>query len=162
MTVSADYIRWITASVNKKFYAAAQAAGIPMYVEGMSNRATDLLEDFYEMRHDGPYLRDLNAGEFLTYLEVNIAVTVRQDTDNYRYDTLIGTMVSVFYAGPIHVYKYGDNPQDDGSLIGCLYLRQEFKRDRLEVNRLERIHKDIRLRQALIEGHYEGQFTVPS
>lgn len=162
MTVSSDYTRWVTASVNKFFYSAAQAAKIYMYVEGMPNRQTQRHEDYYEMRHDGPYLREISQDEFKTYLEVNILVSVRQDTDTYRYDELIGIIVSAVYAGPIEVYKYGAKPQDTGDFIGCLYLKQEGQRDRLEVNRLERIEKEVRLRQAMIEGHYEGQFSLPA
>jgi hypothetical protein len=56
----------------------------------------------------------------------------------------------------ISVYKYGDGPNDDQTLIGCLDLLQdERKRERVQVNNFGIIESSTMIQQGTVEGHYE-------
>jgi hypothetical protein len=155
--ISANLVRWITASIYKRFYEAR--GSLEMYVEGQPARTTQDNADYYELRLDGPNIKEVSNNYFLVYLEVNVLITTKVQSNLLNHDNHIGTIVSAFTAGPLHIYKYGDGDDDDGSFVGCLRLLQD-KRNALEVNRFGIIDKSTSLRQATVEGHYEDYLAL--
>lgn len=155
MSANPNWPRWIFATVSKHFQDASTAAGIPLFIEGQ-HRATRKLKDFFEMRTDGPTLREVSKGCWVLRLEINIIVQSTMDDTNYhRIHQNVGIVAQAFDRA-ISVFKFGNNPQDDGSFVGCLELIQNREsRDFIEINHFGQIDKQTKLMQASVEGHYK-------
>jgi hypothetical protein len=155
-----NFTRWVRASV-EDFFNNSKGSTM-MYFEEDPNRYTQGEGSYYEFRMDGPNISELSRGEFQVYLEVNILISAVISTDLHHIDDLIGRIQAAMLSGPIPVFRYGDpsNTENDGTFIDCLDLMQERKHDLLEVNRFGRIHQDVALRQATVEGHYKSIFSL--
>jgi len=149
-----NWPRWIFASVSKHFLDAASAESIPLFIEGQ-HRDTRLEKDFFELRTDGPTLREVSKGCFVFGLEINIIVqSAMNDTNYHRIHQNVGVAAAAFDKG-IPVYKKGSGPDDDQSFVGCLQLLQNREtRDFVEINHFGQIDKQTKLMQASVEGHY--------
>jgi hypothetical protein len=160
MSLDPKFVRWVRAST-EKFFDDAQDTYM-MYFEEDPNRFTSLESSYYEFRMDGPDISELSHGVYQVYTEVNILVSSVITEDLHEIDDMIGTIVARMLSGPIHLYKYGvaTNPANDGSFIGCLPLMQKARHDLLEVNRFGRIHRDVAMKQATVEGHYKETFSL--
>jgi hypothetical protein len=51
------------------------------------------------------------------------------------------------------VFKYGEGPEDDETLLGCLTLRSG-KRDAIRVIHFGQISREDRLRQSAVDARY--------
>jgi len=60
---------------------------------------------------------------------------------------------------PIPIYKYGSNPGDDESLIGCLTLRKS-RGDSIRLIHFGQISREDRIRQAAVDGRYEMYLSI--
>lgn len=150
-----NWPRWFGASVNKHFKPMDPVEGIPVFFEGQVRQTFDL-DDFIEVRMDGPYWRELNRNEFLLYIEVNILtqVNILPDKNLYRILTIDGIIAE--YLTTIPVYKLGNEAGDDGSQIGCLTLvGNPALRDWSKRNEFGQIETKTPLRQTTTEAHYE-------
>lgn len=156
MSANPNWPRWIFASVSKHFADAASVAGVPLFIEGQ-HRDTLELKDFFEMRMDGPTLREVSKGCWVLRIEINILVQSAMDDSNYhRIHQDVG-IVSAAFEKSIGVYKKGRNDPDpdDQSFLGCLKLIQNAStRDFLEINHFGQIDTKTKLIQATVEGHY--------
>ena len=152
MSANKHWARWSFASVSKHFDDTRQ--GYPLYIEGQ-HRDTDTLEDFFEFRMDGPTLRESSKGFWILRIDVNIlASSTIDDEDYHKIHKLVGIAQAAFEDIP--VYKYGDGPDDDQSLLGCYQLKQSRrKRDFVEAHQFGRIDISVPLIQAMVEGHFE-------
>jgi len=141
--------------VSKHFFDAAAAESIPLFIEGQ-HRNTRLLKDFFEMRTDGPTLREVSKGCYILGLEINILVqSAMNDTNYHTIHQNVGVAAAAFEKG-IPVYKKGSGPDDDQSFVGCLQLLQSREsRDYVEINHFGQIDTKTNLMQASVEGHYE-------
>lgn len=144
--------RWIFTSISKHFNDRKR--DLTMFIEGQW-RKTRGLKDFIELRVDGPRITEVSKGYWKIYCEVNMAIqSTMDDKDNHRIEKSIGIVVMAF--SDIYVYRLGDGPQDDGSLLGCLKLIQDIPtRERLQVYRLGQVDNVDKLMQAVVEGHYK-------
>jgi len=155
MSANPNWPRWIFATISRHFTDAAQLAGLPLFIEGQ-HRATRDFKDFFELRLDGPLMREISKDCWLLQIEVNILVQSIMDEKNYhRLHQNVGTLTAAFEKS-INVWRYGNNPQDDKSFVGCLQLLQDSEhRDYLEVNHFGQIDIKTKLIQATVEGHYK-------
>lgn len=156
MSANPNWPRWIFATVSKHFADALT----PLFIEGQ-HRDTRELKDFFEMRLDGPTLREVSKGYWILRIEINILVQSAMDDKNYhRIHQSVGNAAAAFDA-VINVYKYGNNIQDDQSFVGCLRLLQNREtRDYLEINHFGQIDKKTKLMQATVEGHYQMELET--
>jgi len=79
----------------------------------------------------------------LYYLDVEINVLCQTLVDprkHYSAQVMVGTFAKAF-RNLISVYKYGDGPLDDDSLLACFHLQRVIK-------------NDTKILQTTIEGHY--------
>jgi hypothetical protein len=155
MNINKNWSRWIFASLSKHFADAYAAAGIPLFIEGQ-HRNTRLLANFFELRVDGPTLREVSKGCWIFRVEVNILVqSAMNDTNYHVVHQNVGIAASAFEKG-IPVFKKGSGADDDQSFVGCLQLLQnERSRDFVEINHFGQIDVKTKLMQATVEGHYE-------
>jgi hypothetical protein len=143
--------KWIFASVAKHFDDRKQT--LPLFIEGMV-RQTNKETNWAEFRLDGPYLTEVSRGQWYIEIEVNVLVESATNTqDAYIYLKNVGIMAAAF-TKTIKVFRLGDEAGDDGSLVGCLILKQEY-REKLVISHFGETHPNEKQRQSQIEGHYE-------
>lgn len=143
--------RWIFASCTKHFYALR--GGIPMYIEGEKKVIGSSASNF-ELRMDGPRFTEIAHNQFYVFVELNILVSCpRSDTNFHEIHKNVGIAAKAFTG--IKLYKYGTAVVDDGTLFGCLNLKQKWRNDSLEINHFGQVGPAKDLLQASVEGHYQ-------
>jgi hypothetical protein len=153
MPVNKEWPRWIFASICKHFDARKQ--GISMYVEGQL-RLVDDLQEFFELRIDGPNLTEVSHKYWKLYLEVNVLIqSIKDDADFHRDQRLCGIIASAFTDIPL--FKYGGSSVDDGTeSLGCLTLLQDARsKEKITISHFGQIEPNTNLIQSTVEGHYE-------
>lgn len=151
--------RWVFASFSKHFAAHfATPPAIPLYVEG-DDRDTATIKDFAEFRLDGPRVRKLSKNYYRLFVPVNILVSSGMDDQTvYRLHKTMGVALSGF-AHSISVFKLGNTPDDDQSLLVCMNLLNSPIHE-IKENHFGQVDTTTRIQQATVEGHYEGFITT--
>jgi hypothetical protein len=157
-----NLIRWVAASVIKHFYAYKGDYPLsvdPERIEKRDKRA------WVELRIDGPFFRKL-AGYTQLDVEVNLLFSAHLDNDETRLlFQLQGQYLAAMLSSrnktiPIEVRRYGDNPGDDGSLVGCLVITPIVSGDReIRASNFAKIDVGTRLWQGNLEAHYRMQVS---
>lgn len=155
MAYNISWVKWIHSSVIKYVTDTLTTAGVPFHVEG-GVRKTGKLDDFVEVRIDGPHSNEPSSGFYILRLEVNLLVQTNLEVDKnlYKHAERLGLCVNTLDA-VIPVYKYGSDAADDGTQIGCLTIVDEKPRDYVKVNDFGQLETNVRLRMASVEAHYE-------
>jgi hypothetical protein len=158
MSINANWARWIFASVSDHFNTRFPT--VELYIEGQ-HRDTSKLKEYLELRMDGPTWNEASKGYFIGSIDINILVTVTVNEEEYHRPHQLAGEVQATFDKSIDVFKYGCNPQDDQSHLGCLSLKQNrSNRDFVELNQFGIIGTDVPLMQSTVEGHYEITFCV--
>ena len=151
MGINPNWYRWIVASILKHFDAVK--GDYSLYIEG-DERDTDNLGHFAEIRTDSPFISQPCKGVKYLDMEINLLIqSVMDPEDLYKGMRVVGQFVQGFTQA-IKVYKYGNEPQDDGSLLGCLRTRKKRYEDTIDIGNFGIVHQDTKLTQYTIEGHY--------
>jgi len=146
----ADWVRWCYASINKHF--DNHKGNYELYLEGDDRTQLDENE-FAELRIDGPFLKFLIKGHYFLDIEINVLCQTHNDPrQHYKAQELVGVFTNAF-RNIIPVYRYGNGPFDDGSLLGCFHLQRDL-RESIDINYYGIIRQDTRLLQTTIEAHY--------
>jgi hypothetical protein len=147
-----NWERWVNVSVNKHF--AENKGDTECFIEGFT-RNTQQLEDYIEIRIDGPDVRETSRGKWKLYFEINILVVVKTThKDVYRIKRLTGRLVPLFL-DCIEVRRWGNGPEDDQTLLGCLKLIvPEQPKEKVQVAYFGKIRPDTDILQSTVEGHY--------
>lgn len=147
-----DWSRWCIASIILNFKNTI--GDVPFFVEGMA-RQTEHLAEYFELRIDGPYVRESAKEQWRLYFEVNVLVVTNMDlmTSIYRHDELKG-LASKSFTNNIEVKRHGERPVDDGTRLGFLRRRSRGQ-ERIQISEFGQIRPDVRLKQATVEGHYD-------
>lgn len=148
--INQDWTRWISASIHKHFYDRRQ--DIRLFSED-EERNTQKEKDLFELRIDGPFYEEESAGCYNITVEINVLVqSVIDRTDFQKIKRLCGIVVAAF-TSTIPVYKYGDQSDDDDTLLGCLNLATN-RRERVEIHNFGRVSPEKAIQQSTVEGHY--------
>ncbi len=148
--------RWIYASTGKYFNAIAEANSLHFFVEG-TNRETAEHQKYIEFRLDGPSITELSKNYYRLDVEINILWSFNQDDEDFHEtERLKGILMDAMQN--ICIYRFGDGPNDDDSLVGTLQLRQDSKTS-TRVNNFGQVRKDVRLMQGIVEGSYSMYHT---
>lgn len=145
-----NWVRWCYASINKHF--DSMKSSYALYIEG-DDRTLQSEAEFAELRIDGPFIE--TPQKFLYYLDVEINVLCQTHLDprrHYSAQVMVGVFARAF-KNTISVYRYGDGPLDDGSLLGCFHL-QRNRREKVDVSYFGIIKNNVRILQTTVEGHY--------
>lgn len=111
--------RWLKSSIAKYL---KDVATVPAIVEGLDDRSPAFMEapDRIEIRVNGPFTKELSAGYFRVTADVNVLVNSAMANKNaYTLDNILGTLHGAMDSA-IGVFRFGDGPDDDQTLIGCL------------------------------------------
>ena len=145
-----DWVRWCYASINK--YFDDRKGQHELYLEGDKRTQQDEVE-FAELRIDGPSIKRLARSCFYLNVEINVLCATHLDPrHHYTAQKMVGIFTKIF-TNNIPVYKYGDGPFDDSSLLGCFRLLGGGG-EAVDVNYFGIIKSDTKLLQTSIEGHY--------
>lgn len=145
--------RWIFASVSKHF--DDRKSPYALYIEGM-HRDTNKLEEFLELRIDGPLYTEVSHGYWKIYMEINMLAQCCKNNQNFhRMRQMTGNIMYMFEPC-INVYRYGPNDlPDDQSYVGVLQrLDQEEGRNNMQVSHFGQVDPVNQLEQATVEAHY--------
>ena len=150
--------RWIFASVADYFKQTAAGINLPILIEGIDEREAEKIRanDHVEFRLNGPAVTELSRGYFRLDVDVNLLLTSMMGGQTRNaYDIVQQTGIFLqAAAGPIPVLKWGEGPEDDETLLGCLTLRTG-KRDAVRVIHFGQISRDDRLRQSAVDARYQ-------
>jgi hypothetical protein len=157
MSINENWARWILASVST--YFDANRGGLPMFIEGQERDTKDE-KSLIELRIDGPWYTERTKGDWRVYVEINVLVqTTMLVRDFHNHHRNMGIVAAAY--GDIQIFRCGDGPDDDDSLLGCLKLMQnDRKRERVVTSNFGQIEPHIRVQQATLEGHFEMFLTV--
>lgn len=145
-----NWALWCKKSIIKHF--DDNKGDTTLFVEGFK-RDTDNLMDYLELRIDGPNIHENANDQWRLLFEVNVLVVMKENhEDAYRIDRLSGR-VSELFVPSIDVFKYGDQPDDEGTFFGCLILVPRLQ-ERIQVTNFGKIRPDTSILQTSVEGHY--------
>ena len=154
-----NWDRWILASVSDHFKINVQDVfSLKEFVEGQP-RDTNKNKQWFEVRMDGPFCKEQQKNQWLLVMEINCLVsTSMDDFDFHTHRQNTGNVASGFESC-INVYRYGDGPLDDQSLLGVLKLRKGLE-GRVVTTHFGQIDPIVKMQQTTIEGHYEMDLSV--
>jgi len=154
--------RWVFASIADYFSTIVTGINLPLLVEGVDERESEKMRgDHAELRVNGPFVRELSKNYWRIWVDINILLTnMMSMSQENAYDIAQwgGTFQEAMLK-PIPIYKYGSNPSDDESLIGCLTLRKS-KGDSVRLIHFGQISREDRIRQAAVDGRYEMYLSI--
>lgn len=144
--------RWIYASASL-FFKNTIAGRLPLYLEGQERRTEDVTNHL-EFRLDGPYVCEPTQGDYSIEFEINVLVVSKCDgVDHHKLYKDCGIALQCFKAIPI--YKYGDGPDDDQSVLECaLLVKGTDQRDAIRVSHFGKVDPSKQCLQSSVEGHY--------
>lgn len=149
--------RWIFASIAYYFKSIADANSIPYFVEGVDEREPqDMRQSHAEMRVTGPDIKEISNGYYQVNVIVNILLTSLMEMSGVNAYQIINWS-GIFAKNmqePVPIYKYGDGPEDDQSLIGCLRVR-DGKFDSVKIWHFGQVSRTDRVRQSEVDVLYE-------
>lgn len=153
--------RWIMGSVSKTMAAVAESLGLPVLVEGTSNRTDAFMQATrrVEIRITGPHVNRLSHEYWRADVDVSVLITQRCGGNRSVYDiqTYAGEFQSAM-SEPIAVYNYGSEDGDyvagqSSTLVhlGCLVPKREIA---VRVVNQGQVHPVDRVEQIEINGKY--------
>lgn len=146
--INPNWIRWVTASCRVHF--EANKGGYHLHFDGMDEDDLENQSTHAEYRIDGPSVTEFQGRQYRLDVAINILVQSKQDNvDLDKLKRIAGQFQSAFVS-TINVYKFGDGPDDDRTvLLGCLVLN-----DRVRWNNFGVVDETLKLEQGTIEGRY--------
>jgi hypothetical protein len=156
--VNPAWARWIFASLATLMKAVASTNHIPVLVEGLDERTTEFMDatDRVEVRISGPFIRDLSVATayYECTVDMNALFVSRYENGKNCYAILqvIGEFQAAMDA-PIPVYKYGDFPGDDSTILGVMEPRNK-RGDALRVMHFGQADLTNRIKQSLVDARY--------
>ena len=152
MSLSPHLARWVWASVSKSF--EDRRGWLYLFFEG-DDRAIPEADklNFAEFRMDGPRLHEVSRNYWQVDVYVNILIQTTMTNDTHAYFKTLGHVQSL-YVPCIPVYRYGDGPDDDGSLVGFLQLNIDKPLEQLKGSNFGQVDQTVRLQQGTVEANY--------
>ena len=151
MQADPNWSKWLHASVYNHFSQDDVLNDMKFFTEDMK-RDTNRVSEWLEVRIDGPRLEKTGTNNWIMWAEVNLLVSTHKNSKKLlRHQQNIGSVVAAITDIPI--YRYGDEDGDDGSLVGCLQLIQDFH-NKIDVIQMQVVEHAVELLQSMAEGHY--------
>lgn len=149
--IDPNWAKWIFASICK--YFEDNKGTLNLFIEGRDYDSVAEADKKVELRVDGPNIVEQSRGYFRFDVEINtICTIIRDDSDTYKIQRLTSFVSSLFK--DINVFRYGGEPQDDESFVGCLILKQDSS-EKVEISYFGQVEPRTRVMQSAIEGHYK-------
>ena len=148
--INANWGRWIYASVCQHF--EANRGTLRMFLEG-EHRETQNLQQFFELRMDGPFYQQFQKGYWKLIVEVNAIITVGKSDKDFHNIHLQTDFVTSMFTNIINTFRYGKEIQDDDTFLGCLQAEDGRRKD-LHVSHYGQLQPADDVLQAGVERHY--------
>lgn len=158
--INPSWARWIMASMANYFAPIAANVNLPILVDGIDDRATEVVESNHvELRVTGPFVTKQSKNCYHIYVDANLLFTNLVESENaYDLQTWCGVFQSAAQ-GPIDVYRWGNEIVDDQTYAFCLVPRKS-KFDAIRVLHFGQIGKVDRIRQSMVDVRYEAYITT--
>ncbi|REJ65633.1 MAG: hypothetical protein DWQ31_16975 [Planctomycetota bacterium] len=157
-TPDPNWPRWFFASIGDYFKTVADGINLPILIEGIDEREAEKIRaaDHVELRINGPAIREISAGYFRVWLDVNLLLTsIMGGQTKNAYDIVQQAGVLQQAASqPIPIFRFGNAPGDDGTSLGCLTARRG-RRENVTVFHFGQIGRDERVRQSAVDARFE-------
>ena len=158
MPANPNWPRWIFASLATYLKQVATDNQLAALVEGLDERSTQFMEasDRVEIRITGPFIRELSHSYWELKVDANVLLSSRFDGPDTKNRYTFAEIAGIFQAAmdaAIAVYRYGNQPGDDETLVGCLSpLTGRY--DAVRVFHFGQINTTDGLRQSMIDAKY--------
>jgi hypothetical protein len=125
-----------------------------VFIEG-THRGLPANTELLEFRMDGPMRKQPSRNYFILDIEINLLVrSFMDDTDFHKMRRSCGE-VATWLAKNHCIYRYGDGPDDDNSLLGVLQLKNRTFREPVRVNHFGQIDPQYQLEEATVEASFQ-------
>ncbi len=152
MSLKENIAKWVFLSAAKHF--TSSISGITTFVESTERLWKDD-SSWIEIRIDGPYISEICKDVFKISSEINLLVATQIDPSN-PVGHVINTGKAVNAFRDFIIYRYGDDSDDDGEMLGSFFLKPgKDLRDKVAVSNMGQINPDLKLLQTTVEGHFE-------
>jgi hypothetical protein len=152
--------RWLFSSIACHFEPIAATNNIPYFVEGIDERDDSNMQISHsELRVTGPQTKEVAKGQYHVEVTINFLLTHYMDMVGSAYELI--QWCGIFQDAmlePIPIYKYGDDPDDTGYLIGCLRLK-DGRYDAAKVYHFGQMSTTDRVRQSEVDAIFEFDVT---
>ena len=157
MPANPNWARWLFASVATYLKQVAEEENVSVMVEGLDERSTPFMEasDRVEIRITGPFTREPSRNYYQLRLDVNVLISSRfdgPDKNRYAFTQLAGLFHEAM-DGAIAIYKFGNQPGDDETFVGCL-SPLSGRNDAVRVLHFGQINATDGLRQSMVDARY--------
>lgn len=149
--------RWIFATMSGNFKSRFEGT-FGTFIEG-THRGLPANTELLEFRMDGPMWKQPSRNYFILDVEINILVRSFMDDKDYHKMRRSTGEVAAWLAKNHCIYRYGDGPDDDNSLLGTLQLKNRTFRELLRVNHLGQIDPQYMLEEATVEASFQMYLT---
>jgi hypothetical protein len=153
-----NWPRWIFATMSKDFIVQF-SSDFEIFIEG-THRGLPTNTELLEFRMNGPQHRSPSKGYFILTAELNILIRSYMDDDNFHKIYTNAGLVSSWLAQNHCIFRYGDGPDDDDSLLGELHLQNRRKSQLVQVNHFGQIDPKYRIQEATVEAEFEIHLNV--
>lgn len=152
-----NWDRWIFATMSGNLKSRFEGS-FGVFIEG-THRGLPANTELLEFRMDGPTRKQPSRNYFILGVEVNILVrSFMDDRDFHKMRRSCGE-VATWLAKNHCIYRYGDGPSDDNTLLGVLQLKNRTFRELVRVNHFGQIDPQYQLEEATVEASFEMYLT---
>ena len=163
MSASPNWTRWIFASLATYLKQVATDNDIEALIEGVDDRTDAIMQapQHVEIAITGPFSREMSRNYYELRVGVRILIQDRMDNppkNRYSPQRVAGVYHEAMDA-VIAVYRYGNDPGDDQTLLGCL-SPAKGRNDMLRVFHFGQMTPTDRLRQSMVDCWYVMELTT--
>lgn len=149
--VNLSWGRWIYASICQHFDTYRNT--LYMFLEGTHRDTTDL-QEWFELRVDGPFYHQFQKGWWEATVEINTIVTVAISDKDFHAIRRWTDFVAAIFTNSISIYRYGNEIGDDNTFVDCLKA-EDGRRKNLQISHFGQLQPADAVMQASIERHYK-------
>ena len=163
MSANPNWARWIFASLATYLKEVATENEIKALVEGVDDRTDEIMQasQHVEIAITGPFSREMSRNYYELRVGVRLLIQDRMDNppkNRYSSQEVAGIYHEALDA-VIAVYRYGNNPDDDQTHLGCLSPARG-RNDALRVFHFGQMTPTDRLRQSMVDCWYVMELTT--
>jgi hypothetical protein len=141
--------RWITASINT--YLKSNSMKIPVYLNSYKGD-----KEWAEIRISGLNVENYEYSSWKMIVEISLLITSFCAEDQYRIDRAVGVFGSMLDSD-ICCFRYGNDPQDDGSPLMTLQMYPSKDR-KIDIIHFGLISAESKFTRSCVEASYSGWF----
>lgn len=155
--MDANLPRWIFASLSDHFQTLSDNIELRFFVEGSDeDEIKDFQQDSALFRMDGPIVHEGSSGEEWYSIEIQILLTdlvVSTTESAYKIYKNAGSYMESMLNDAIGIYRFGNGPEDDDTLFGCL-TPDKSVRNNVRLASYGVVDRDTRVRQMSVNGKF--------